>query len=90
MEEPISIAQDEELLTTLPKCPSPPPSSAIPDASSLMEASLERILSDIRVGERKMTSDCDHKCPKAVGFSYPGVVLHCSERETKKKKEKYP
>ena len=24
--------------------------------------------------------------PKAVGFSYPGVVLHCSECEAKKKK----
>ena len=51
-----------------------------------MEPSLERILSDIRVGEGKMTNDCDHKCPKAVGFSYPGVVLHCSECEAKKKK----
>ena len=83
---PISIARDEELLTTLPKCPSLPPSSALPDASSRMEPSLERILSDIRVGERKMTNDCDHKCPKAVGFSYPGVVLHCSECEAEKKK----
>ena len=86
MQEPISITQDEELLTTLPKCPSPPPSSAIPDASSLMEPSLERILSDIRVGERKMTNDCDHKFCKAVGFSYPGVVLYCSECEATKKK----
>ena len=85
-QEPISISQDEELLTTLPKCPSPAPSSALPYASSLMEPSLERILSDIRVGERKMTNDCDHKCPKAVGFSYPGVVLHCSECEAEKKK----
>ena len=51
-----------------------------------MEPSLERILSDIRVGERKMTNDCDHKCSKAVGFSYPGVVLHCSEYEAEKKK----
>ena len=33
-----------------------------------------------------MTNDCDHKCPKAVGFSYPGVVLHCSECEAEKKK----
>ena len=86
LQEPISITRDEELLTTLPKCPSPPPPSALPYASSLMKPSLERILSDIRVGERKMTNDCDHKCPKAVGFSYPGVVLHCSECEAKKKK----
>ena len=26
-----------------------------------------------------MINDCDHKCPKAVGFSDLGVVLHCSE-----------
>ena len=81
LQEPISIARDEELLTTLWKCPSLPPSSALPDASSL-----EMILSDRRVGERKMTNDCDHKCPKAVGFSYPGVVLHCSECEAEKNK----
>ena len=57
-------------------------------------------MSDIRVGEqsnpteinfvndgkRKMINDCDHKCSKAVGFSYPGVVLHCSECESEKKK----
>ena len=36
-----------------------------------------------------MINDCDHKCPKAVGFSYPGVVLHCSECESEKKKRKY-
>ena len=35
-----------------------------------------------------MINDCDHKCPKAVGFSYPGVVLHCSECESEKKKRK--
>ena len=28
-------------------------------------------------------------CPKAVGFSYPEVVLHCSECESEKKKRKY-
>ena len=33
-----------------------------------------------------MINDCDHKCSKAVGFSYPGVVLHCSECESEKKK----
>ena len=36
-----------------------------------------------------MISDCDHKCPKAVGFSYPGVVLYCSECESEKKKRKH-
>ena len=85
-QEPISIPHDEKLSGNQPKYPSLPPSSTIPDASSLMEPSLERILSDIRGGERKMTNDCDHKCPKAVGFSYPGVVLHCSECEAEKKK----
>ena len=39
--------------------------------------------------KRKMINDCDHKCPKAVGFSYPGDVLHCSECESEKKKRKY-
>ena len=85
-QEPTSIPQDEKLSGNQPKYPSLPPSSTMPDASSLMEPSLERILSDIRGGERKMTNDCDHKCPKAVGFSYPWVVLHCSECEAKKKK----
>ena len=84
LQEPISIARDE-LFDSQPKFPSLPPSPALPYAFSLMEPSLERILSDIRVGERKMTNDCDHKCPKAVGFSYPGVVLHCSECEAEKK-----
>ena len=32
-----------------------------------------------------MFNDCDHKCSKAVGFSCPGVVLHCSECESEKK-----
>ena len=85
-QEPTSIPHDEKLSGNQPKYPSLPPSSTIPDASSLMEPSLERILSDIRGGERKMTNDCDHKCPKAVGFSYPGVVLHCSECKAEKKK----
>ena len=84
--EPISIARDEELFDSQPKFPSLPPSSVLLDVPPLMESSLERILSDIRVGERKMTNDCDHKCPKAVGFSYPGVVLHCSECESEEKK----
>ena len=85
-QEPISIAQDKKLFNSQPKYPSLSPSSTMPDASSLMESFLERILSDIRGGERKMTKDCDHKCPKAVGFSYPGIVLHCSECEAEKKK----
>ena len=85
-QEPIPIAQNEELFDSQPKFPSLPPSPALPYASSLMEPSLERILSDIRVGKRKMTNDCDHKCPKAVGFCYPRVVLHCSECEAEKKK----
>ena len=40
-------------------------------------------------GKRKMINDCDHKCPKVIGFSYPGVVLHCSECESEKTKRKY-
>ena len=40
-------------------------------------------------GKRKMINDCDHKCPKAVGFSDPGAVLHCSECKSEKKKRKY-
>ena len=31
----------------------------------------------------------NHKYPKAVGCSDPGVVLHCSECESEKKKRKY-
>ena len=89
-QEPISIARDEEPFDSQPNFPSLPPSPVLPFASSLMDPSLEKILSDIRVGERKMTNDCDHKCPKTVGFSYPGVVLHCSKCEAEKKKGKHP
>ena len=93
------ITRDEELLDSQPKFPSSPLS--LPDVPPpLIEPSLEKILSDIRVGEQsnpteinfvnngktKMINDCDHKCPKAVGSSYPGVVLHCSECESEKKK----
>ena len=82
------------------KFPSP---STFPDVTPpLIDPSIEKILSDIRVGEwsepteidfvnngkRKMINDCDHKYPKAVGFSCPGVVLHCSECESEKKKRK--
>ena len=42
----------------------------------------------VNSGKRKMIIDCNHKCPKAVGFSYPGVVLHCFECKSEKKKRK--
>ena len=99
---PIPIIRNEELLDSQPKFPSPPPSTPPDVPPPLIEPSLEKILSDIRVGEqsnpremnfvnngeRKMINDCDHKCPEAVGFSYPGVVLYCSECESEKKKRK--
>ena len=92
-QEPIPIIRKEELLNSQPKVPTSPP--------LFIEPSLENILSDIRLGEqsdpteidfvndgkRKMINDCDHKCSKAVGFSYPGIVLHCSECESEKKKK---
>ena len=101
-QEPIPIIRNEELLDSQPKFPSPPPSTPPDVPPPLIEPSLEKILSDIRVGEqsnptemnfvnngeRKMINDCDHKCPEAVGFSYPGVVLYCSECESEKKKRK--
>ena len=101
-QEPIPIIRDEELLNSQPKCHSPPPSTFPDVPSPLVDSSLEKILSDIRVGEqskpteikfinngkRRMINDCDHKCPNAVGFSYPGAVLHCSECESEKKKRK--
>ena len=93
-QEPIPFIINEELFNSQPKFPASPP-------PLFMEAFLENILSDIRVGEqsnpteidfvndgkRKMINDCDHKCSKAVGFSYPGIVLHCSECESEKKKK---
>ena len=93
LQEPIPIIRNEELLDSQPKFPSSP--------LLLIEPSLENILSDIRVGEqsnpteidfvndgkRKMINDCDHKCSEAVGFSYPGIVLHCSECDSEKKKK---
>ena len=114
-QEPIPSIRDEELLDSQSKFPSPPPSTFLDVPPPFIDPSLEKILSDIRVGEqskpkrskmkkgksipnsetqdlkvrkRKMTNDCDHKCPKAVGFSYPVVVLHCSECESEKKKRK--
>ena len=94
-QEPIPFIINEELFDSQPKFPASPPPPLF------IEPSLENILSDIRVGEqsnpteidfendgkRKMINDCDHKCSKAVGFSYPGIVLHCSECESEKKKE---
>ena len=41
---------------------------------------------DSKNGERKMINECDRECLKAVGFIYPGVVLHCPECELDKKK----
>ena len=35
-------------------------------------------------GKGKIINDCDHKCPKAVGFSYRGVcciVLNVNQRK---------
>ena len=40
-------------------------------------------------GKRKVINDFNHKCLKAVGFSYPGILLHCSECESEKRKRKY-
>ena len=93
-QEPIPFIINKELFNSQPKFPASPPPLFI-------EASLKNILSDIRVGEqsnpteidfvndgkRKMINDCDHKCSKAVGFSYPGIVLHCSECDPEKKKK---
>ena len=101
-QEPLPIIRNEEPLDSQPKFPSPPPSTFPDVPTPLIKPSLEKILSDIRVGEqsnptemdfanngkRKMINDCDHKCPKAVGFSYPGVVMHCSKCESEKKKRK--
>ena len=114
-QETFPIIRNQELLDSQPKFPSPPPSTFPDVPPPLIDPSLEKILSDIRVGEqskpkksktkkgknilnsetqdlnvgkRKMINDCDHKCPKAVGFSYPEVVLHCSECELEKKKRK--
>ena len=91
LQEPIPIIRNEELLDSQPKFPSSPP--------LLIEPSFENILSDIRVGEQSNSTEFDfvndgkrkmindyHKCSKAVGFSYPCVVLHCSECESEKKK----
>ena len=101
-QEPFPIIRDEELLDSQLKFPSPPPSTFPDVPPPLIDSSIDKILSDIRVGERsepteidfvnngktKMIDDCDKKCPKAVGFSYPGIVLHCSQCESEKKKRK--
>ena len=46
------------------------------------------VMNFVNSGKRKMINDCDHKYSNAVGFSYPGVVLHCSECESEEKSNK--
>ena len=58
MEEPIPMTQDKELLHSQPKFASSPPST-LPDIPPLIEASLEKILSDIRVGEQSNSTEID-------------------------------
>ena len=45
-------------------------------------------INGVNNGERKMINECDHECPKAVGFSYPGVVLDWPEWESEENKRK--
>ena len=52
---------------------------------SVEEESKPTEINVVNSGKRKMFNDCDHTCSKAVGFSCPGVVLHCSECESEKK-----
>ena len=59
-----------------------------PDVTPPLSVEEESKLTEINVvnnGKRKMFNDCDHTCSKAVGFSCPGVLLHCSECESEKK-----
>ena len=66
------------------------PRTTVKDENTSNEEILEPTeINFVNSGKRKMISDCDHKCPKALGFSYPGVVLHCSECELEKKKREY-
>ena len=51
-QEPIPFTPDEELFDSQPKFPSLPPSPALPYASSLMEPSLEKYLSDLSPKEK--------------------------------------
>ena len=52
---------------------------------SVEEESKPTEINVVNSGKRKMFNDCDHTCSKAIGFSCPGVVLHCSECESEKK-----
>ena len=52
---------------------------------SVEEESKPTEINIVNSGKRKMFNDCDHTCLKAIGFSYPGVVLHCFECESEKK-----
>ena len=53
------------------------------------EETSNKELNFVNDGKRKMINDCDHNCSKVIGFGDPGVVLHCSECESEKKKRKY-
>ena len=52
---------------------------------SVEEESKSTEINVVNSGKRKMFNDSDHTCSKAIGFSYPGVVLHCFECESEKK-----
>ena len=62
------------------------PRTTVKDESTSNERILKPTeMSFVNSGKRKMINDCYHKCSKAVGFSYPGAVLHYSECESEKK-----
>ena len=66
------------------------PRTTVKDENTFNEEILKPTeINFVNNGKRKMINDCDNKCPKAVGFSYPGVVLQCSKCESEKKKRKY-
>ena len=56
-QEPIPVIRDEELLNSEPKCHSPPPSTFTNLPPPLVDPSLEKILSDIRVGEQSKPTE---------------------------------
>ena len=65
------------------------PRTTVKDGNTLNEEILKPTeMNFVNSGKRKMINDCDHKCSKAVGFSYPVIVLHCSECESEKKSNK--
>ena len=65
------------------------PRTTVKDENTSNEGILKPTeMSFVNSEKMKMINDCDHKCSKAVGFSYPGVVLHCSECESEKKSNK--